>query len=67
VKGCRLDCEGAGWTLHQLRHWLLTHGAESGTSTNKSGRSGKTTAWRDLKVEPAEQAGLRHGGGWPVD
>ena len=29
-----LDCEGAGWTLHQLRHSLLTHEAESGTSTD---------------------------------
>ena len=26
-----LDREGAGWTLHQLRHSLLTHEAETGT------------------------------------
>jgi len=29
-----LDREGAGWTLHRLRHWLLTHEAESGTGTD---------------------------------
>jgi hypothetical protein len=26
-----LDREGAGWTLYQLRHSLLTHEAETGT------------------------------------
>jgi hypothetical protein len=38
-----LTAGAPGWTLHQLRRSLLTHEAETGTSTDQGGRSGKTT------------------------
>src|SRR5215207_3106107 len=44
---------------------LLEAAATLWTSTDHNGLSGKTTTWRNRRVEPAEQAGVRRGGRRP--
>src|SRR5215216_2012393 len=44
---------------------LLEAAATLWTSTDHNGLSGKTTTWRNRRVEPAEQAGVRCGGRRP--
>jgi integrase/recombinase XerD len=58
----QLDREGAGWTLHQLRHSLLTHEAETGTSTPMLLAISRHASVRSLEryARPGPEAVARH-------
>lgn len=58
----QLDRDGTGWTLHQLRHSLLTHEAETGTSTPMLLAISRHTSVRSLEryARPGPEAVARH-------
>ena len=58
----QLGPEGAGWTLHQLRHSLLTHEAEAGTSTPMLLAISRHASVRSLEryARPGPEAVARH-------
>jgi integrase/recombinase XerD len=58
----QLDREGAGWTLHQLRHSQLTHEAETGTSTPMLLAISRHASVRSLEryARPGPEAVARH-------
>ena len=51
-----------GWTLHQLRHGLLTHEAEDGTSTPMLLARSRHASVRSLEryARPGPEAVARH-------
>ncbi len=58
----QLDPEEVGWTLHQLRHSLLTHEAEAGTSTPMLLAISRHASVRSLEryARPGPEAVARH-------
>jgi len=58
----QLDRDRAGWTLHQLRHSLLTHEAEAGTSTPMLLAISRHASVRSLEryARPGPEAVARH-------
>ena len=58
----QLDRDEAGWTLHQLRHSLLTHEAETGTSTPMLLAISRHASVRSLEryARPGPEAVARH-------